>query len=59
MGEHIYKKSMEKEGKDLGIVTKNPRHGLLLVKASESQFQDGHMVLIPVEAAGEQLRSAI
>ena len=57
VGEHIYKKSMEKEGKDLGIVTRHPRNGLLLVKALESQFQDGHMVLIPVEAAGEQLCS--
>ncbi|CAE7840069.1 Prkg2, partial [Symbiodinium microadriaticum] len=57
VGEHIYKKSMEKEGKDLGIETRHPRNGLLLVKALESQFQDGHMVLIPVEAAGEQLCS--
>ena len=57
VGEHIYKKSMEKEGKDVGIVTRHPRNGLLLVKALESQFQDGHMVLIPVEAAGEQLHS--
>ena len=57
VGEHIYKKSMEKEGKDLGIETTHPRNGLLLVKALESQFQDGHMVLIPVEAAGEQLCS--
>ncbi|CAE7411199.1 petC [Symbiodinium natans] len=57
VGEHIYKKSMETEGKDLGIVTRHPRNGLLLVKALESQFQDGHMVLIPVEAAGEQLCS--
>ena len=57
VGGHIYKKSMEKEGKDVGIVTRHPRNGLLLVKALESQFQDGHMVLIPVEAAGEQLYS--
>lgn len=48
VGEHIYKKSMQAQGTDLGIDPTHPRNGLLLVKALEEMFQDGHLVLIPV-----------
>ena len=54
VGEHIYKKSMRAQGTDLGIDTTHPRNGLLLVKALEEMFQDGHLVLIPVSQNCEE-----
>lgn len=49
VGERIYKKSMQAQGTDLGTDETHPRNGLLLVKALEEMFQDGHLVLIPVQ----------
>ena len=54
VGEHIYKKSMQAQGTDLGIDTTHPRNGLLLVKALEEMFQEGHLVLIPVSQNCEE-----
>lgn len=54
IGEYICKKSMQAQGMDLGIDTAHPRNGLLLVKALEEMFQDGHLVLIPVSQNCEE-----
>eukprot|EP00971_Amphidinium_carterae_P337369 6474138-Amphidinium_carterae.1 len=49
IAEHIYKKNMPKQGKDLGIVTSHPRNGLFLVKSLEDKYQNGRLTLLPVK----------